>query len=1250
MNILGNILSQEAVHKLGWTLLHSLWQGGVVVLLLVVCLRILHKSSANLRYVISCFGLAVIVLLPVATFYVVPAPAQISDVESIPGFSAPATGELTEVYDTDMLLQRATEYTQMLPTISWRQRAMNFCTSTLPYTVLGWFMGILALSLWHIGGFVRLQRLKRQKVCLVDEFLKGRLLSLAERLKVARSIKLMESALVQIPTVVGWFRPVILLPASALSGLTPEQIEALLAHELAHIRRYDYLVNMFQTVVEILGFYHPAVWWISHKIRVERENCCDDLAVSVGGDKMAYARALTSMEEIRQAQGELVIAASGGNLFTRISRLVGYESAGKARHIWTPVVLSALLIIVLAIPVTFALTAADAAGGLRADNITTHVSELVDEENINSSVAMQPASHLPETDSNIQLLFECKIYEVPADLKFLEGEQKEDKVGQMIWLGKEYADSLEALSRENKNVKVLCAPQVITLDGEETKVLIGTDVPYTAGYETRGDADDEPRRIIRKAFAGLELNMKGETIKNGLKLDLNIDYGQLKPGFGVHKDDEGREIQVPFMERRECSTAVIVGSGETIVICGLRSSEKPLSNLILTITPSIVLPEKGPQQAKIEKEVRAVDTDPGRVVEFRAAEAESERKTAKKGGEPRYHKVHKGDSLNVPGVVLDDESIEAEKAVIQAQINALEAQLIELRKNYEAEIFNRQAEWWAEMRAFTADVVAAQQRIIDANSVLEDDLATLEQMKQDIKIFKIMNGANLRTDIALYNKLKTMEANCDRLAKKIGRDRLKLAKNQKELEEAEARREQYIKYRPRAGTDPNEAQRVINLAKKALELRLSELNKLSSEQTSPKEAKSEGEPRYHIVRPGETLSSISEKYYGSENKWQDILDYNRKIITADGIQVGQKLIIPPLQASAKEPRSERERLSAMAAKFAERGDFTKAIEHLENAIEIAKAEKNYGIGLAIEKVDGLIRIGQVLPDAPASGSSFKKGDIIEAVDGVSTEGMSLNEVVAAIRGPKGTKVTLTVKSQSQDITMEETFRRQLPLKGSPALREYFWRLDAYEADKTWPQYRKIMKYYKPWSGETVHIYELKYANPKELAQLLNRILQRRLKGIKNRPKDSVRIVPDPGHNKLIIHASPADIQLIEALIAELDVLAKRETAAFKAAPDTEYKQVPADDTTITHAIKLKYADCVRLEQILRELLSHRQFRIATDERTNMLIVVGTESDIRQIMSLVAELDVPGFDMDRNVLDTNKKEKVDSDLKPSPSVK
>lgn len=124
------------------------------------------------------------------------------------------------------------------------------------------------------------------------------------------------------PTVIGWSKPVILLPATALSGLSAQQLEALLAHELAHVRRNDYVINLLQALIETLLFDHPAVWWLSRRIRIEREHCCDDLAVQVCGDELSYAKALVALEELRGPRMTLAVSAAGGSLLGRIKRLV----------------------------------------------------------------------------------------------------------------------------------------------------------------------------------------------------------------------------------------------------------------------------------------------------------------------------------------------------------------------------------------------------------------------------------------------------------------------------------------------------------------------------------------------------------------------------------------------------------------------------------------------------------------------------------------------------------------------------------------------------------------------------------------------------------------------------------------------------------------------------------------------------------------------------------------------------------------
>ena len=171
---------------------------------------------------------------------------------------------------------------------------------------------------------------------------------LGAQIGLSRPVRLLVSALVQVPTVVGWLRPVVLVPVGALGGLPAEHLEALLLHELAHIRRHDYLVNILQSVAEALLFYHPAVWWVSGHIRAERELCCDDVAVSVTGDALTYARALAQLESYRPAHLSAALAANGGSLADRIARLLGQSRPAVRTGLGPGVVTVAILLVAAA--------------------------------------------------------------------------------------------------------------------------------------------------------------------------------------------------------------------------------------------------------------------------------------------------------------------------------------------------------------------------------------------------------------------------------------------------------------------------------------------------------------------------------------------------------------------------------------------------------------------------------------------------------------------------------------------------------------------------------------------------------------------------------------------------------------------------------------------------------------------------------------------------------------------------------------
>jgi beta-lactamase regulating signal transducer with metallopeptidase domain/peptidoglycan/xylan/chitin deacetylase (PgdA/CDA1 family) len=338
------LLSHPVFQLLGWTLLHFVWQGALVALAYASLSLSLRRSTANLRYLVACASMLLMLALPVATFFqlnsnVAADAASARARRAAPTLEQPARGDAGRAAESG---GQARLYANLLvlhddaggaaaPLQRW---AMDRFTSAVPWLVLVWLAGALALTLRLLGGWVLTERLRREPATPLARDWRETLARLARQLRVSRTVRLCESALVEVPTVIGWLRPVILVPASALTGLSAPQLEALLAHELAHIRRHDYLVNLLQSVAETILFYHPAVWWLSARVRIEREHACDDLAVRATGDVLVYARALTTLETLRGQSHDansrtLAVAANGGSLMQRIQRLIKSQPASQ---------------------------------------------------------------------------------------------------------------------------------------------------------------------------------------------------------------------------------------------------------------------------------------------------------------------------------------------------------------------------------------------------------------------------------------------------------------------------------------------------------------------------------------------------------------------------------------------------------------------------------------------------------------------------------------------------------------------------------------------------------------------------------------------------------------------------------------------------------------------------------------------------------------------------------------------------------
>ena len=318
---------------IGLAVLHLLWQGALIAGVLAIALRLLANSTANVRYAVSCAALAALVMFGVATGW--------SSYEPTPAFLATEALPVTA---------GASETTFVEPgTLDVLAMTVRMYSSTIAVV---WLIGVVLLAARLALSWSRTRQIARVGTSVAPEEWQQVVATLSRALGVPRVVRLVQSAAVDVPSVIGFLKPVVLVPATSLSGLSARQLEMILAHELAHIRRHDYLVNMMQSVAETLLFYHPAAWWISRQIRIERENCCDDLAIATCGNPIEYARALTMLEELRGAP-LLAVAASGGSLMTRVRRLVGLHDRQLANG-WTAVAAAvsfAVVMMVTSLPV-----------------------------------------------------------------------------------------------------------------------------------------------------------------------------------------------------------------------------------------------------------------------------------------------------------------------------------------------------------------------------------------------------------------------------------------------------------------------------------------------------------------------------------------------------------------------------------------------------------------------------------------------------------------------------------------------------------------------------------------------------------------------------------------------------------------------------------------------------------------------------------------------------------------------------------
>ncbi|HEU5136825.1 MAG TPA: M56 family metallopeptidase [Steroidobacteraceae bacterium] len=299
------------MQTLAWSLLHFLWQGAAIAAVAASLMFALRKPAT--RYLVGLGALALMLVSFGVTFSLIGESAA-SAVE-FPAVGAPAAASASTLEAPALPMDELTMEGQ----------AATFQNADFLWVSRAWLVGVFVFALRIAFGLLVIEHLRRRNLISLSPALVARFEALQHRLEIRRAIRYCECRLLRVPAVIGFFRPIVLLPVRAITGLSPEQLEAVIAHELGHIKRFDVAVNFFQVIAETLFFFHPAVWWLNRRIRADREDCCDDVAIAACGGTIGYARALATMESWRDAPS-FAMAVTGSPVAARVARLLGVGS------------------------------------------------------------------------------------------------------------------------------------------------------------------------------------------------------------------------------------------------------------------------------------------------------------------------------------------------------------------------------------------------------------------------------------------------------------------------------------------------------------------------------------------------------------------------------------------------------------------------------------------------------------------------------------------------------------------------------------------------------------------------------------------------------------------------------------------------------------------------------------------------------------------------------------------------------------
>ncbi|MDN5212569.1 M56 family metallopeptidase [Fulvivirgaceae bacterium BMA12] len=337
MKTLNEIFSTTFTDALGWTLFHSLWQGALIAFALYIFLVVFRKTRANIKYFVSLSALFSILVIAVITFIY-----QLNIDKPVTNSAETSLyylGPILSVQATHVATDSSSGFTV----------ASIFAAiqSQMPLLLLGWLLGVFIAAVKLTGGYFYMKRKIGKALSNCPETLKQLLPKLPEQLDLRKAVRICEVPFLKTPAIFGHLKPIILIPIGLVNHLSPQQVEMVILHEIAHIKRNDFLANIIQSVLEVIFFFNPAVWWISREIRQERENCCDDLIIKAQGQPLQYIKTLAAVNHFNTSGFKLLPGFFGsgkGQLLKRMQRLVGTGTSSYSPQMYKVVALLLLLL------------------------------------------------------------------------------------------------------------------------------------------------------------------------------------------------------------------------------------------------------------------------------------------------------------------------------------------------------------------------------------------------------------------------------------------------------------------------------------------------------------------------------------------------------------------------------------------------------------------------------------------------------------------------------------------------------------------------------------------------------------------------------------------------------------------------------------------------------------------------------------------------------------------------------------------